>query len=371
MTRKRRGFTLIELLVVIAIIAILAAMLFPVFARARESARKIQCLANVKNMALALQIYLTDYDCMPPKEHDPAVLGWWHDRGACDVLANWSNPYLPWPVILNDYVKNRDVYNCPDGRLVTMGANQILDPALYGGNFLNVFKANPSPFNGCWPCNGPFFPPGWGGSVTDSVTQGPATTGKEGAPGNGQDQYNQGAFAPTLLYTYQNTDLKTSQIDDPSWFVVCADASRGGSEGPAPANVVMPDACSVGCISDTGWCYPDPPSDCDNPETSWCAPRMEWLQNESVEVPKHTRHMGGSNLGFADGHAAWMSWGAIFAESPRWAQGRLNGGALVYRKLHGLGPPHATSAAGDPVAGIPEGYIDPCHWSQDPPAVWY
>ena len=49
---KRHGFTLIELLVVIAIIAILAAMLFPVFARARESARKIQCLSNVKNIGL-------------------------------------------------------------------------------------------------------------------------------------------------------------------------------------------------------------------------------------------------------------------------------------------------------------------------------
>jgi len=52
----------VELLVVIAIIAILAAMLFPVFARARESARKIQCLSNVKNIAMAFQIYLTDFD---------------------------------------------------------------------------------------------------------------------------------------------------------------------------------------------------------------------------------------------------------------------------------------------------------------------
>jgi len=64
--RRGKGFTLIELLVVIAIIAILAAMLFPVFARARESARKIQCLSNVKNIATAFQIYLTDYDKAPP-----------------------------------------------------------------------------------------------------------------------------------------------------------------------------------------------------------------------------------------------------------------------------------------------------------------
>ena len=72
--RGRRGFTLIELLVVIAIIGILAAMLFPVFARARESARKIQCLSNVKNIALAFQMYLTDYDALMPKEHRQDVI---------------------------------------------------------------------------------------------------------------------------------------------------------------------------------------------------------------------------------------------------------------------------------------------------------
>ena len=58
MKTKRKGFTLIELLVVIAIIGILAAMVFPVFARARESARKAVCLSNVKNIALAFQMYL-------------------------------------------------------------------------------------------------------------------------------------------------------------------------------------------------------------------------------------------------------------------------------------------------------------------------
>jgi prepilin-type N-terminal cleavage/methylation domain-containing protein len=60
MMRRYRGFTLIELLVVIAIIGILAAMVFPVFARARESARKAVCLSNVKNIALAINMYLGD-----------------------------------------------------------------------------------------------------------------------------------------------------------------------------------------------------------------------------------------------------------------------------------------------------------------------
>jgi len=62
----RRGFTLIELLVVIAIIAILAAILFPVFARAREKARQSSCLSNVKQLDLAVQMYIQDYDEMLP-----------------------------------------------------------------------------------------------------------------------------------------------------------------------------------------------------------------------------------------------------------------------------------------------------------------
>jgi prepilin-type N-terminal cleavage/methylation domain-containing protein len=64
--RKRHGFTLIELLVVIAIIAILAAILFPVFARAREKARQNTCLSNIKQITLGLIMYMADYDSRLP-----------------------------------------------------------------------------------------------------------------------------------------------------------------------------------------------------------------------------------------------------------------------------------------------------------------
>jgi len=98
-TRRRSGFTLIELLVVIAIMAILAAMLFPVFARARESARKIQCLSNVRNIATAVQMYLSDYDRFPPTEHRQEVLdavkAWTAEDRGCDGATHhtdWAPP---------------------------------------------------------------------------------------------------------------------------------------------------------------------------------------------------------------------------------------------------------------------------------------
>ncbi|MCK4318442.1 type II secretion system protein, partial [Candidatus Bathyarchaeota archaeon] len=116
---RRRGFTLIELLVVIAIIGILAAMVFPVFARARESARKAVCLSNVKNLCLAIQMYLADNnDTFPPREHR-AEVGTYFDAAPgggpggedCEIMATGNyehaNPYLRWPVILDEYVKNR------------------------------------------------------------------------------------------------------------------------------------------------------------------------------------------------------------------------------------------------------------------------
>src|SRR6266511_1516430 len=73
MPKSKHAFTLIELLVVIAIIAILAAILFPVFARARESARKAACTSNVKQIGLAWMMYVQDYDEVYPPTNSPAA----------------------------------------------------------------------------------------------------------------------------------------------------------------------------------------------------------------------------------------------------------------------------------------------------------
>ena len=67
-------------------------MLFPVFTRARESARKIQCLSNVKNIAMAMQLYLGDYDAFPPGEHDQAEVAYFASGGGLAVGAGGAFP---------------------------------------------------------------------------------------------------------------------------------------------------------------------------------------------------------------------------------------------------------------------------------------
>ncbi len=108
---KRRAFTLIELLVVIAIIAILAAILFPVFAKAREKARQSSCASNVKQLGLGCMQYAQDYDeRLPPRYYrwDPAVPGGpnWHD-------------HLVYP-----YIVNGQVSLCPSTQAKSYGYNQ-------------------------------------------------------------------------------------------------------------------------------------------------------------------------------------------------------------------------------------------------------
>ncbi|MCC7494355.1 MAG: DUF1559 domain-containing protein [Fimbriimonadaceae bacterium] len=92
--RTRRGFTLIELLVVIAIIAILAAILFPVFAKAREKARQSSCASNLKQIAIALTQYTQDYDETMHLHRNPTSTYGWMD-------------------MVTPYIKNGQVFVCP------------------------------------------------------------------------------------------------------------------------------------------------------------------------------------------------------------------------------------------------------------------
>ena len=97
----RKGFTLIELLVVIAIIAILAAILFPVFAKAREKARQTSCLSNEKQIGTAIMMYVEDYDEMMPGFKHFLVPGNSNTRGE------------GWYDVMEPYTKNEQIGRCP------------------------------------------------------------------------------------------------------------------------------------------------------------------------------------------------------------------------------------------------------------------
>jgi prepilin-type N-terminal cleavage/methylation domain-containing protein/prepilin-type processing-associated H-X9-DG protein len=105
---SRRGFTLIELLVVIAIIAILAAILFPVFAQAREKARGISCISNLKQIGLSLIMYTQDYD-----EAFPSVIAYQSQDGGCAPQLDWYALGGGWVTLANPYIKNGQIFRCP------------------------------------------------------------------------------------------------------------------------------------------------------------------------------------------------------------------------------------------------------------------
>src|SRR5918912_4011096 len=114
--RKGKAFTLIELLVVIAIIAILAAILFPVFAQAREKARQAGCLSNMKQLGLGFRMYMQDWDDRLPggapytsKPYSGDWVGMTKWGGPCTE----KYPMLPEEGSLYPYVKNAQVYVCP------------------------------------------------------------------------------------------------------------------------------------------------------------------------------------------------------------------------------------------------------------------
>ena len=106
--KLRSGFTLIELLIVIAIITLLAAILFPVFSRARESGRRTSCASNLKQIGLGLMQYVEDYDGILPAD--------WIGPGLAPSYDTYDiNTATEWMDMIQPYVKSTQVFDCPSG----------------------------------------------------------------------------------------------------------------------------------------------------------------------------------------------------------------------------------------------------------------
>jgi prepilin-type N-terminal cleavage/methylation domain-containing protein/prepilin-type processing-associated H-X9-DG protein len=149
-SRRGNGFTLIELLVVVAIISLLAAILFPVFARARENARRTSCLSNLKQLGLGMMMYVQDYDGRFPQ----SITGTYHDKttyisgtAACTGKPcghfhiadgyNSAGYYVSWMDLIYPYVKDINLFYCPsqpDDNVTSYG---------YSSNIHNVYSTGP------------------------------------------------------------------------------------------------------------------------------------------------------------------------------------------------------------------------------------
>jgi len=273
-TAVRRGrisaFTLIELLVVIAIIAILAAILLPVFAQAREEARKTSCLSNTKQLALGCIMYVQDYD-------ETLVQGWnWTQPGELRDNGAVYRAWTSWCLNIQPYIKNTRVLLCPD---------------------------NP-------------------GQTFDNTAPN-VTAHSEIYSSYGYNYGYLGTFAgtdPTGL-GYLWNPLTLAAINRPAQEVMLAD-----DQGPnwaatnhltvwyQPAGNIIepPDAClSPSVFFSSGWGTPDGLTAAyDYPGYGG----MEWLHTGSPFV-LNQMPVGGANTAFCDGHAKFYKVGGLAAGS--------------------------------------------------------
>lgn len=226
---RRRGFTLIELLVVIAIIAILAAILFPVFAKAREAARKTSCASNLKQVGLAVMSYVQDYDESYP--YDSFGFG----SGITGNGNSFADPRL-WVGKVQPYIKNQNVFQCPsssasnpsnqpktnligywaNGAIFASNGNQPVSLAA-----LSAPSSIPMAYDDLGGQNRDqeVFRPFWSNSTTFT------DTGSFDSPGTNGQQYRTGAHNDTMnclwadghVKSIKNRDLKAEILTSRVW----------------------------------------------------------------------------------------------------------------------------------------------------------
>jgi prepilin-type N-terminal cleavage/methylation domain-containing protein/prepilin-type processing-associated H-X9-DG protein len=259
--KSSRGFTLIELLVVIAIIAILAAILFPVFAKARAQARATSCLSNIKQLDLGMQMYAQDYD-----ERFASWAWWASSPGSSGKIAGRVNHFESlWINAIYPYVKNSQVYYCTsDAAEITPLNSQLYwwtdQTTVAGMRSIGMQEALINqPLS--YAANEPFLGiDGWGTAWG----------------------YGKMAFLDRPASTMLLADGITSLF-------CCPYNGRPDRTNPSDIRhraIIRRVAYAQQC--DGTWWGGDP-----------TIAKPEW------DGDNCTRHNGGANLGFADGHAKW------------------------------------------------------------------
>lgn len=269
---RKQAFTLIELLVVIAIIAILAAILFPVFAQAKAAAKKTQCISNEKNIGTALMLYAGDYDDYAPRssQGDQAV-----------KVIEWTGAMYP-------YIKNGKVSKSTgayDG--ANVGDEIFTCPEFSVKTQWNQFGPHAGMFPGCMTWDAPCQP-----SRSLTMLEGPASTI---------------AFAEKGANGSQGSSWTVFLADEWNW-------TTGGKD--ANGNTTDDKALNYNKTTGVG-------GDCDAPDT------FAWSWENCGLYPRY-RHNGTSNFVFFDGHAKSFKRGGINFGKNVFVQGVSNGGGNLY-----------------------------------------
>lgn len=272
---KKRGFTLIELLIVIAIIALLAAILFPAFNKARESARRASCLSNLKQIGLGMTQYVQDYDGYQP---------------ATEVNG------VSWPVLLIPYTKSGQIFYCPSAR---RGQGDAVNTTFINGN------PNSAP-GSSFGVTAPAKPTYWG--ATSDGGSGSAGTINDGLS-YARNIIPRGGTAASSKSWYTTSPAPG--------FYYAATNGRSGFVGYDTTNTTVTKPLNEAAIQDAagtihivdGITSTDSGASISAIRTELGTDRYPDATNTKVAH----RHFDGFNAMFGDGHVKWRKWGSTTA----------------------------------------------------------